>query len=91
MDMSESAIIEELMRKMEALESTHSAFISAEDVAILTGRRTKSRQVETLRMMGIPFFVNGLGYPVVARSAIEGSAATKAEPPKKKWVPNVLK
>lgn len=91
MNMSESEIIADLVRKIEALESTPSAFLTPEDVAVLTGRRSKSRQIATLRSMGVPFLVNGNGHPIVARSAIDGAGKASAEPPKKKWVPNVLK
>jgi len=38
--------------------------------------------------MGIPYFVNATGHPVVTRSAIEGKKE-KEEP--KKWAPNVLR
>jgi hypothetical protein len=91
MNMSENEFIADLMRKIEALESTPSTFLTPEDIAILTGRKSKSRQIETLRIMGVPFFVSGTGHPVVARSAVDSAAKTKAELPKKKWVPNVLK
>jgi hypothetical protein len=40
--------------------------------------------------MALPFWVHALNVPVVARSAIE-ERREKVEPPKPKWVPNVLK
>lgn len=47
-------------------------FLQANDVAILTGRKTKSKQIEALKKMCIPFWVNAIGKPVVATAAIEG-------------------
>lgn len=47
-------------------------FLTKDEVAELTGRKTKSKQVEQLRKMAIPFWVNALDAPVVPRSAIEG-------------------
>ena len=49
----------------------------------LTGCAQKTRQVEQLRRMGVPFWINARGQPVVACSALEG--AKKAEKPPKKW------
>ena len=47
-------------------------FLEPVEIAELTGRKIKSKQIETLRKMGLPFFVNACGKPVVSRSAIEG-------------------
>lgn len=47
-------------------------FLSKEDVAILTGAKIKSKQIAQLRKMGLPFWVNALGVPVVPLSAING-------------------
>jgi hypothetical protein len=41
-----------------------------------------------LRRMGIAFYVNGCGRPVVARAAIEGHAAAAAS---RTWAPSVVK
>lgn len=50
-------------------------FLNQEEFATLTGRKMKSKQIEALRRMGLPFHVNAVGKPVVARAAIEGRAA----------------
>ena len=63
-----------------------SAFISEEDVATLTGRKIKSCQVEQLRKMGIAFYINAAGRPVVPRSSIEGRPQEQIE---KAWEPNI--
>lgn len=68
-----------------------SAFLSAPDVAVLTGRKIKSRQIDALRKMGLPFFVNAAGSAVVARSAVDSQLSVAAAPVKAPWVPRVLK
>lgn len=65
-----------------------SIFLEPDDVAILTGRKFKSDQVEQLRVMGIPFYVNAQGRPVVTKSALE--SFDKGQPVVKKWQPNVV-
>jgi hypothetical protein len=47
-------------------------FLSKEDVVTLTGAKIKSKQIAQLRKMGLPFWINALGVPVVPRSAIDG-------------------
>jgi hypothetical protein len=37
-----------------------SMFLSNEDISELTGRKTKSKQIEALLRMGLPFWVNQL-------------------------------
>lgn len=65
-------------------------FLTKEELVTLTGRTFKRLQIQQLRKMGLPFFVNAIGHPIVARSAIEGKP-TPPEQPKSTWVPNVLK
>ncbi|PTQ75428.1 DUF4224 domain-containing protein [Nitrosomonas oligotropha] len=67
-----------------------SLFLDSEDVSILTGRKTKSGQIDALRRMGILFYVNAVGKPVVPRSAIEPSSK-QPDAIEKPWKPNVLK
>ncbi len=59
-----------------------STFLMADDVATLTGRKIKSKQIEALRRMGLPFWINATGKPIVTRSAVEG---LKDTPRKKIW------
>lgn len=82
--------IANLRWRIEQLEAAPRTFLSPEEIAVLAGRKSKSRQIEALRAMGIPFFINGIGHPVVARSVVEGGKAI-TEPPKKKWVPPGLR
>lgn len=56
-----------------------SLFLTPDDIAELTGIRTgkagrsrEQRQIDTLRRMKIPHYVNAAGRPIVARAVIEG-------------------
>ena len=66
-----------------------SIFIDDEDMIKLTGYRNARKQIEQLRAMGVPFRVNGLGLPVVAISAIEGTR--QPAPEREKVIPNFMK
>jgi hypothetical protein len=61
-------------------------FLTADELAELTGRKVKAKQIEVLRRMALPFWVNALGKPVVARVAIEGRRQEPATKPKEVWV-----
>jgi hypothetical protein len=63
-------------------------FLTPEEIAELTGRKVRKLQVEQLRTMGIPFYVNAVGRPVVVRSILENS---KAIAPKQKWQSPMLR
>lgn len=63
-----------------------SIFLEPPDIAELTGYRLKSAQIEQLRFMGIPFYINASGRPVVTKSAVEGRK--EDAPVKPKWQPN---
>lgn len=52
-------------------------FLDGAELAELTGRKIKSKQIEALRKMGLPFFVNACGKPVVSRSVIDGKKDTQ--------------
>ncbi|WP_194720778.1 DUF4224 domain-containing protein [Noviherbaspirillum malthae] len=57
-------------------------FLDENELAEFTGRKFKSKQIEALRKMGIAFFVNAVGKPVVTRSAIEGKKEQIQHQPK---------
>ena len=61
-----------------------SMFLTIQDLCELTGRKTKSRQIEALLRMGLPFWVNAIGKPVVTLAAIEGR---REVPQEKAWTP----
>lgn len=65
-------------------------FLDSTEICELTGRKLKNLQVAALRNMGIPFFINAIGRPVVPRNAIEGKVAA-APPEKSPWVPPGLR
>ncbi|MBY0474184.1 MAG: DUF4224 domain-containing protein [Nitrosomonas sp.] len=65
-----------------------SIFLDPDDVAILTGKKTKSGQVAALRTMGIAFFVNPSGRPVVPKASVEGKEISNK--PKAAWEPSIL-
>lgn len=64
-------------------------FITDDEMLKLTGRKVRKLQIDQLRRMLIPFHVNALGRPVVARSAVTGAQpATKQAPTG--WAPRVV-
>ncbi len=60
-------------------------FLDADELKALTGYAQRARQIAQLRQMGIAFWINGAGRPVVARSVIDGSKST--DQPAKTWEP----
>lgn len=60
-----------------------STFLSTDEICALTGRKMKTKQIEALRKMGLPFWVNAIGRPVVTVAAVEGR---KEAPQEKTWV-----
>lgn len=65
-------------------------FLTDEEVRRLTARKLKTKQIESLRRMGIPFFVNAIGRPVVTRVAVIGGNF-KSQEFAPAWTPKVLK
>ena len=63
--------------------TANSTFLSMDDICALTGRKMKTKQIEALRKMGLPFWVNAIGRPVVTVAAVEGRKETPRE---KTWV-----
>ncbi|MCL2076302.1 MAG: DUF4224 domain-containing protein [Betaproteobacteria bacterium] len=63
-------------------------FMTRENIAALTGRRSRARQIIALRNMGIQFYINDRGYPVVPETAITGAKPAAPEP--QKWQPAVV-
>ncbi len=60
-------------------------FLNSDEMKTLTGRKNKRQQIEALRTMGLPFFVNACGKPVVTRIAVEGRQ--RIVEPKPTWSP----
>jgi len=67
------------------------SFLDDDELRLLTGRVQKSKQIDQLKLMGLPFFVNAAGRPVVAKSAVDGSHHVGViSPDKQAWRPKVL-
>lgn len=65
-------------------------FLTRDEISELTGRCRVAHQVRQLRAMGIPFWVNAAGRPVVTRAAIEGYHDRPAKP-EPAWTPKPLR
>lgn len=48
-------------------------FLTRDEVATLTGAKTRARQIAMLRKNGIRHYLNAAGWPVVSRATVEGS------------------
>lgn len=67
-----------------------SLFLTDEELVTLTGRKRKASQVAALRAMAVPFRINAVGWPVVARATFEPSATpAAAAAPEKTWEPGL--
>lgn len=64
-------------------------FLTREEVKELTGAHSRQRQIDTLRLQRVPFFVNAAGWPVVTRSVLSGDRA--APQAAGGWAPRVLR
>lgn len=71
-----------------------SMFLQPPEIAELTGVRSglrgktrETRQIEALRKMKIPHYVNAANRPIVARTTIEGRTTT--EPAQAAWNPSI--
>ena len=73
-------------RSQVDLSEVEIMFLSEEDLITLTGRHRKAHQIETLKAMGITFWINAIGRPIVPIAAIEGRSAAK-QAPKREWSP----
>ena len=60
-------------------------FLTAEEVARLTARQQAPAQIRQLTRLGLRYFVDADGRPVVARSEIEGNQAAPPPDPEPNW------
>lgn len=67
-----------------------SEFMEPEDIVKLTGRTQRAMQIRALKKMGVAFFVNDIGRPVVLWDVVKGKQNANVAPAKKPWVPKVL-
>lgn len=63
-------------------------FLSDQELIELTGRHFKSLQIKQLKRMLIPFHINALGKPVVARAIFAG-AQNPASVQETRWEPRL--
>jgi len=67
-------------------------FVSQDDLKTLTGFAHAKLQIQQLRAMGIPFFINGAGRAIVTVAAVEGRRPIAEKQSKNiEWEPAVLK
>lgn len=57
-------------------QSIQTMFLSKDEVRTLTGRIHREKQITQLRKMGVPFYLNAAGNPIVARAAIQQSLSS---------------
>lgn len=60
-------------------------FLTREEIAELTGAKTKLRQIRVLVSNGIRHYLNAAGWAVVTRSSVEAVRDSKQEGPR--WKP----
>lgn len=77
-------------------DQTDDLLLSPDQVAQVTGiksgrfgKKREELQCEQLRKMGIPFYRNARGAPIVVRDALTGHKPQQA--PHKKWEPSVTR
>lgn len=68
-------------------------FLTAEEVAELTGYKRHKNQAVRLAEIGIPFIPNAAGRPIVTRAIFVGTmtAATGGKKPRSVWKSNAVK
>lgn len=64
-------------------------FLNTDEMYDLTGFKSPRKQCLSLRKMGIPFFVNGRGYPRIFRTAVLPNQPVNMKKEKEKWQPNI--
>ena len=72
------------------MSDTAPLFLDKEEMRTLTGRASKRLQIDALKQMGISFYVNAAGRPVVVRAVLEGKAESQ-DAPKLTWSPRLAK
>jgi hypothetical protein len=65
------------------------AFLTDAEVKRLAGCRHRTEQIAALRQMGIPFWVNAAGRPIVVRAIIEGRSRQADPKPVPAWTPKL--
>ncbi|CAB4131875.1 Domain of unknown function DUF4224 [uncultured Caudovirales phage] len=63
-------------------------FLTKDELRQLTGVARKAGQIAQLRKMGIAFYINAIGEPIVTKTTVEGGTAKNDNV--KPWSPRVL-
>ena len=53
-------------------KSPYDEFLTREEVSVLTGYKSKGKQINQLKKQGIPFRLNGRNEPIVLRQSLLG-------------------
>ena len=61
------------------MDNSMNLFLTIQEVRELTGYSSKSKQIAQLRRMGLAFFINAGGRPVVTVTAVEGRKPVPAQ------------
>jgi hypothetical protein len=64
-------------------------FLGCEEIEALTGRKFKRLQIEALKSMGIPFWINAAGKPIVVRTAVVGHHSLPTTATATSWSPKL--
>lgn len=54
-------------------KSPYDEFLTREEVSVLTGYKSKGKQINQLKKQGIPFRLNGRNEPIVLRQSLLGN------------------
>lgn len=69
--------------------SDSSEWLTKDELVTVTGKKWRKLQIAWLKQEGIPFRVNLLGNPIVARVALQGGKPAPA-PSQRGWTPKVI-
>ncbi|ORF02469.1 hypothetical protein BGI05_02695 [Snodgrassella alvi] len=73
-------------------KSPYDEFLTREEVSVLTGYKSKGKQINQLKKQGIPFRLNGRNEPIVLRQSLLGNKhqSTGNPPARPRWQSPVL-
>lgn len=73
-------------------KSPYDEFLTREEVSVLTGYKSKGKQINQLKKQGIPFRLNGRNEPIVLRQSLLGIKKQNSgnSPVKPRWQSPVL-
>lgn len=66
---------------------TTETFLTREEVKTLTGFSYPTKQAKQCREMGIPFYTNRRGYPMILRDVLTGKSSKVKAKENESWQP----